>query len=246
MFFSGKDHLFDQGHWQTRFAFDASVAAVFDDMALRSIPMYREVMQTLGYWAKAHAQPDTQIIDLGCSTGTSLIACMSQIPEHLGVVYRGIDNSDAMVAQARIKTRALFPDRPTIIEHSDIVTANLGRASVVILNYTLQFVPPSHRLLLLTRIFDCLLPGGILFLSEKLTIDDPAIHRLSTEEYYRFKEAQGYSKLAIERKRQALEQVLIPMSFTEEMNLLAKAGFTPIEVPVKWNQFCTFVGRRPQ
>ena len=78
------------------------------------------------------------------------------------------------------------------------------------MNFTLQFVKPEARDELLARIYEGLLPGGMLILSEKILFEDSALNDLFIEMYHRFKEQQGYSKLEISRKRAALEKVLIP------------------------------------
>ena len=45
------------------------------------------------------------------------------------------------------------------------------------------------------------------------------------QRYYNFKKDSGYSQLEISAKRDALENVLIPISFEEEFLMLKKRGF---------------------
>ena len=59
--------------------------------------------------------------------------------------------------------------------------------------------------------------------------------------YFEFKRRQGYSDLEISRKRDALENVLVPMTIDQNMQLFSDAGFTRVELLLKWFNFATFV-----
>jgi tRNA (cmo5U34)-methyltransferase len=126
---------------------------------------------------------------------------------------------------------------PVEIVQSDIRAVRIERASVVVLNFTLQFLPPEERLPLLTRIRSGLLPGGALILSEKLAFADPRQQALHVEMHHAFKQAQGYSALEISQKRTALEKVLIPETLEQHKQRLCQAGFASSEV---WFQYFNF------
>jgi tRNA (cmo5U34)-methyltransferase len=111
-------------------------------------------------------------------------------------------------------------------------------ASVVILNLTLQFLPPADRLGLLRRIRSGLVPGGALILVEKTRLPEGQAGRHLAGLYDDFKRAQGYSELAIAGKRAALERVLIPDSIETHESRLAAAGLAGW---TRWYQACGFV-----
>lgn len=244
MFFPKRDKVFQdgplaEGHWQTRFRFDESVASVFDDMALRSIPLYRESLDAIAHWTRKCARPGSTVFDLGCSTGSSLVAAMSRLePGYCSFV--GIDTSPEMLQRARTKVATLFPQHTVTFLCEDLGDLDFLSAGVVILNYTLQFVPKTERLALLRRIYECLPLGGLLFISDKLALKGAETASFMTSLYHSFKEEQGYSRLEIERKRAALEEVLVPLTLTEELELIGHAGFSDCEVVLKWNQFASF------
>src|SRR5690606_30724707 len=103
-------------------------------------------------------------------------------------------------------------------------------ASVVVLNFTLQFIAPERRDALLQRIWQALRPGGILVLSEKIVFPEPGLNELFIDMYHQFKEVQGYTKLEISQKRAALENVLIPETLAAHKDRLQRAGFSSADV----------------
>ncbi len=217
------------------FRFDARVAQVFPDMIERSVPGYAAVLRTIGLIAARHGRPGSVCYDLGCSLGAVSGALRAALPGRDCRIV-AVDNSPAMLEAARRSLRE-EGDPPIEFVLADVREAMLEGASVVVLNYTLQFVPPADRLVLLQRIRAGLRPGGALVLSEKITFADPAVARTMTALHEAFKQANGYSALEISRKRAALERVLIPETLDAHRERLAAAGFGSSEV---WFQCLNF------
>ena len=117
----------------------------------------------------------------------------------------------------------------------------IQNASVVVMNYTLQFLLPENRVSLLKNIFDGLVPGGSLVLIEKIKSQVPEMDRTFIDFHHQFKRDQGYSNLEISRKREALENVLIPLTVEENQGLIKKAGFKVVDLFFKWNNFAGFI-----
>jgi tRNA (cmo5U34)-methyltransferase len=236
------DRLFARGRYPVPFAFNEEVAQVFDDMVSRSVPLYREVAVAVAEWTNKFYQPGTVIYDIGCSTGTT-IDLSARYLAHFGkrARYVGIDTSEPMLQRARAKL-AGWADTHTIdLCHQDALTVSYDNASVVVVNYTLQFIPVVQRAELLQKIHAGLRPGGILFLSEKLRSCCPPFHETVTDIYERFKESRGYSRTEIERKKEALDNVLIPLTLEEQTRLLRQAGFAHAEPMIRWHNFTSFV-----
>ena len=61
------------------------------------------------------------------------------------------------------------------------------------------------------------------------------------EFHHEFKRTRGYSNLEISRKRDALENVLVPLKTSKNVHLLEKAGFQSVEIFFKWNNFAGFI-----
>ena len=168
----GHDNIFESGPYPSPFEFNEDVATVFDDMVTRSVPMYREVIDGLIYWTKRFYQQGSVIFDLGCSTGTT-IDILAQTLEP-GANFVGIDISRPMVKRANAKLSWAFEKHSIQLLQEDVNMSDISNASVVIMNYTLQFIPLEERLRLMQRIYRGLRPGGILVISEKVLLS--ALH----------------------------------------------------------------------
>jgi tRNA (cmo5U34)-methyltransferase len=235
-----KDTLFTQTAVTEKFEFNESVARVFDDMLERSVPMYRECLESTVEWCVKFAREGSHIYDLGCSTGTFLSGLSKQFPTDADIRLIGMDNSTPMLEKARQKL-APSPLPWNLIEADLQSDFSLSNASVVVMNYTLQFIPPDKRVEVVRRILKGLNPDGLLLMIEKVTSGNPKLDRAYTDFHHKFKKTQGYSQLEISRKREALENVLTPRTVGENINLLLEAGFDTAEVYFKWNNFAGFV-----
>jgi len=235
-----KDNLFTQTGATEKFEFNASVARVFDDMLERSVPMYRECLKSAVDWCARFAREGSHIYDLGCSTGTLMKRLTNRLPADSGIRLVGLDNSGPMLVKAREKLRT-SPLPCKLLEADLQGNFPLTNASVVIMNYTLQFLPPERRLSLARKIFHGLNDGGLLILIEKVKSDNLKFNQTFIELHHAHKKAQGYTQLEITRKREALENVLIPWTVGENINLLMEAGFPSAEMFFKWNNFAGFV-----
>lgn len=210
------------------FAFDERVASVFPDMIRRSVPGYSEIIALLGLFAEQYAQADSQLYDLGCSLGAATLSLRRRIRQP-GCRIIAVDNSESMVERCRENIAHDLESTPVELHCADIRDVSITNASVVVLNFTLQFLPDSERLALLQKIYHGLLPGGVLILSEKLRFDEEERQQFQEQLHLAFKRANGYSQLEISQKRAALEEVLIPDTLEQHRQRLTEAGFSQIE-----------------
>ena len=229
------------------FSFDENVARVFDDMISRSIPLYADVQRSIPVLAQLLDHDTLKVIDLGCSTGTSLIHLVRSLPKRKFEIT-GIDNSEAMLEKCREKIAAAKGNADQVemldqinVQQADVRTFEFSEASIVLMNYTLQFVEVDSRANVLKRICESIRPDGFLLVSEKVIHEQAAMDDALVELYFEFKRRQGYSELEISRKRDALETVLVPLTVDGNIQLLREAGFARVEVLLKWFNFATFV-----
>ena len=220
-----------------RFSFDARVAKVFPDMIRRSVPGYSTVIAMTGVLAAQYAQPDSLCYDLGCSLGASTFSMQDRIHAQ-GCRIIAVDNSADMLAQCRINLQKGNAQTPVELVCDDLLNVDIRNASVVVMNYTLQFIDKDRRESLLRSIYDNLLPGGILLLSEKIHFADEQMDRRMIEMHHEFKRANGYSELEISQKRTALENVLQPETLQQHEQRLQACGFRQIDV---WFQCFNFI-----
>jgi tRNA (cmo5U34)-methyltransferase len=223
------------------FTFDQSVADVFDDMLERSIPFYGEVQRMTVELARRFAQPSTAIVDLGCSTANTLLLLAREIPDP-SIRLVGVDSSRPMLDKARGKLEAAGVLGRCDLREADLNgEVKLEASSVVIMNWTLQFVRPLHRDTLIRKIHDNLVEGGCLVVVEKVLGQDSMLNRLYIDLYYDFKTRNGYSQTEIARKRESLENVLIPYRIEENLELLARSGFAVRDVFFRWYHWAGFL-----
>lgn len=236
-----QDKVFDDAQKPVGdFTFNAKVADVFDDMVSRSVPFYEEMQRMTCELARDFAKPNTNLYDIGCSTATTLLALDKTVDPN--VTFVGIDNSPDMLAKAEKKAKATGTDRRIQFVAGDLHQGlMLENASVITMLLTLQFLRPLHRERVMKQIYDGLNEQGCLILIEKLTCEDTVFNRLFIDHYYDYKRRSGYSDTEIAKKREALENVLIPYRVEENIALLQGAGFKKTELFFRWYNFCGII-----
>ena len=139
---SNKDDIYAQQHDAIgAFQFDESVVAVFPDMISRSVPGYQTILTGIGELAKKYAQDNSHLYDLGCSLGAATLTMRRQTQASNCKII-AIDNSKAMIKRAEEYLHAYHSDIPVDLQHGDICETSIKNASVVVINFTLQFIDP--------------------------------------------------------------------------------------------------------
>ena len=141
------------------FCFDEQVVDVFPDMIQRSVPGYSNIISAIGMMAARYAQPQSRLYDLGCSLGAATQAMRRHVTQP-GCQITAVDLSHPMIERARAHLSGFKSEVPVELVEADICDIPIENASVVVLNFTLQFVAPEKRAALIARIFDGLRPGG--------------------------------------------------------------------------------------
>lgn len=220
------------GDW----TFDEKVAEVFPDMVQRSVPGYSNIISMIGMLAERFVQPNSMIYDLGCSLGAATLSIRRNI-KHENCHIVAIDNSLPMVERCKRHIDAFKANTPVNVICDDICNIQMQNASMVVLNFTLQFLTPESRQQVLNKIYQALNPNGILVLSEKFSFTDSTIDDLLFNMHHDFKRANGYSELEISQKRNMLENVMLTDTIEIHNERLTKAGFTHINT---WFQCFNF------
>jgi tRNA (cmo5U34)-methyltransferase len=91
------------------------------------------------------------------------------------------------------------------------------------------------------RVHDALRLGGAFIVCEKVIAADPHLDREFIDRYFDFKRRNGYSEQEIRRKEEALDGVLIPLTFDANLALLKDAGFRTVESFFRWFNFAAFL-----
>jgi tRNA (cmo5U34)-methyltransferase len=240
----GKDDvLFQSANSVSDFGFDIDVVEVFDNMVNRSVPFYSAVQDLFVDFGKTFYKSGTVIYDIGCALAETSLRLADALSGECRII--GVDSSAAMVEAAR--KRVAEAGRDNCIEvrlgsAADDLPAH--SASVAVLSLTLQFVRPVERERVMRNIANSLQPGGALLLFEKIVVSSPRINRLFIDEYYEYKAKMGYSEDEIWRKRLSLENVLIPYTIEENLDLLRNAGLSEAEPMFQWMNFAAFLAHK--
>jgi tRNA (cmo5U34)-methyltransferase len=225
------------------FEFNSKVAGVFDDMVSRSVPFYNELQRMTSELAGNYAQFGTNVYDLGCSTGTTMLLMDKTVEE--GIKFIGIDDSEEMIIKCREKLNNFNMNRDIELQVADFTKkVPVENASVVAMVLVLQFIRPIHRLEIVRKIFNGMVKNGVFIFIEKILTEEKSFNREYIDHYYDFKRRNNYSELEISQKREALENVLIPYKTSENINMLQEAGFGEVEVFFRWYNFTGIIAKK--
>lgn len=228
----------------TKWEFNEDVAQSFDDMLARSIPSY-ETMRSLTYQIgmdilkSLPKQTQTNsaygiktVLDLGASRGEAL----APFAEDPTVGCYAIEISEPMIAE--------LDDRFSEHENVEVYSDDLRQPHVfecpntikfpeqyglILSILTIQFTPIEYRLEIIQNIYDALPKGGAFIFVEKILGSGSKLNKLFVGEYYKMKHANGYTYEDIDRKKAALEGVLVPQTARANEEMLKLAGFKNID-----------------
>ena len=242
-----KDTIYKTEDGRTPFRFNEKVAAVFPDMLRRSIPGYEASIEAIGSLAARYVRAGTNCYDLGCSLGAATLAMRHGIDQPVCRVV-AVDVAPAMVARCREiiaeDDRLNGPETQVDVIEDDIRNVNIVNASMVVLNYTLQFLAPEDRDAMIRRIHAGMNEGGLLVLSEKVIDENAHMEALLVELHHEHKRRNHYSALEIARKRAALEDVLVPETVAAHRARLERSGFRHTAVWLRYFNFVSIIAIR--
>lgn len=222
------------------FAFDAQVVEVFPDMISRSVPGYNTIIETIGRLSQQFVQDNSTVYDLGCSLGAATLAMRKGInADNCNII--AVDNSSAMVERCKMHINAFKGDTPVKVIEGNIEDICIENASMVVLNFTLQFIDKAERQALINKICNGLNIGGLLLISEKISHGDRVIDEQLIDLHHNFKRANGYSELEVAQKRTALENVMRTDSKELHIKRLTDAGFNHVSPWFQCFNFISFI-----
>ncbi|GAA4816731.1 carboxy-S-adenosyl-L-methionine synthase [Marinicella pacifica] len=233
---SERDQIFNQAYKKvSAFAFDEQVVSVFPDMIKRSVPGYDTILKGLAMYAMRFVKPNTRVYDLGASLG----AVSLTVDQALGsnnIDIHAVDNSDAMINRFKSILAKQQLNNQIHIHHQDLRDIEIAKASLVVSNFTLQFIQPGDRHSMCERIYNGLNEQGVFILSEKIKSSQEMI-----DFYHGYKKINGYSDIEVAQKRQALEDTLKPDSLDQWQQRLVDVGFHSVEVWFRAFNFISLV-----
>lgn len=215
-----------------KWVFDKQVSDCFDDMLQRSIPNYTTMRELTFEIGKPFINPNSKILDIGCSNGKSMekfarYCDMMNNVEGWNTQIKGIDISLPMVEEARKRFESIEAAR---IYHRDVLTEfPYGKYDLILSVLTAQFTPLEYRHDILQHVYTCLNGGGAFIFIEKLLCKDADMNRFFVDRYYDIKRKNGYTEEQIQAKRESLKGVLVPLTDEWNRQMLESVGFRKVE-----------------
>lgn len=237
------NEITDEGYSPSQWSFDDEVTRVFDDMLARSIPQYEVMRKAVFDLACRFAQPKTDILDLGCSRGEGIAPLIQKFGTDNR--YIGVEVSPPMLKATRERFKEEISSGIVRIEELDLRQDYPSvNSSVTLCVLTLQFVPIEYRQRVLREVYKSTTPGGVLVIVEKLLGNTADLDEIMVDLYYEMKKDHGYSQDEIERKRLALEGVLVPVTAHFNEELFKMAGFQQVDCFWRWMNFAGWLAIR--
>jgi tRNA (cmo5U34)-methyltransferase len=217
--------------------FSGETASHFDPHVSKSVPFYKEGHELICQLSDFFLSEGSVCYDLGCSTG-SLIHKLAERNSHKKGEFIGVDIEQDMT---RIARERCLPCNDIQIITDNIAEIDLKKCDLIVSYYTVQFVRPKMRQLLIDKIYNALNWGGAFLYFEKVRAPDARFQDIATSLYNDFKFNNGYSASEIYSKANSIKGVLEPFSTQGNKDLMARAGFTDIVTIMKYICFEGFL-----
>lgn len=222
------------------FSFNEEVAEVFEDMIDRSVPGYASSLRLIKIFTNKYFRENSNCYDLGCSLGAATERLL-KATEGKEAKIIAIDNSKAMIDSCNRRFTDQVKSGKVEFIKQDITDTKISNSSIVVINFALQFLSSAERTSLLERVYEGMVLGGRLILSEKIHFDSWFRTEAMSELHHQFKAENGYTEMEISRKRDALEGVLLTDLGTLHFQRLESIGFKKVRKVMTNLNFMTLV-----
>lgn len=215
------------GEWE----FNHQVAENFDSHVEKSVPYYHEIQRMIVEMSEWFVRDNSIIYDIGSSTGETISLLSEKHKNKKNVKFVGVENCETMIEKAKIKCDLLSVN---FVYEDALNLTGFINASLITSLYTLHFMSFDKRLELLKMIHRDLRVGGAFILVEKVNAESSFFEDLWVELHWDFKTRQGLNDSMIIQKARSLRGVLMPLSLSENLEILRDIGYSKIEVFSKW------------
>jgi len=221
-------------------SFSGEVANQFDDHVSKSVPLYAQGHQLVCAISDFFVKADSVVYEVGCSTGALTCKLADHNVAKETARFTGIDIEPDMIERARARSEA--SDLSNVnFEVDDILLYEYEPADLIVAYYTVQFVRPDQRQVLIDKLYQTLKWGGALLLFEKVRGPDARFQDMLSSLYSDYKLEQGYTPDEIVAKTRSLKGVLEPFSTQGNIDQMKRAGFVDIMSVMKYLCFEGFL-----
>jgi len=212
--------------------FSGEMVKDFEEHVQKSVPLYNEghdiILKISDYFVK----DDSICYEIGTSTGILSYKLAQRFIDR-DAKFIGLDIEEDMVCSAKDRYKMDSLD----FIYADVLEYDFKPSDFVTSYYVVQFIRPSHRQLLIDKIYQSLNWGGAFLYFEKVRAPDARFQDIMTGVYNEYKLEQGYSPEEIIQKSRSLKGVLEPFSTQGNIDMLKRAGFVDIMSVAKFGPF---------
>ena len=199
----------------------------FDTHIDLSIRGYSNLIDDVLKLSEYFVEDDTNVIDIGCSTGKMLKAMIQQNSFSKSAQYIGIELEDEFVEGWKRDEKVNYVPNLCLL-NEDVRDFDFVNCSFVSSIFTLMFMPPHQRELVIKNVYNGLNSGGAFVFSEKTMADSAKIQDIRTFTYYDYKR-KSFTTDDIMDKEKTLRSMAKPNTREELLNMCKAAGFNKIE-----------------
>jgi tRNA (cmo5U34)-methyltransferase len=228
-----------------KFEFDAEVAAIFPNMARRSIPTYEDGHLLHAAICANLVKNGGSVLDIGASHGEFFKALDREFahnggrPKNLRLV--ATDNSVEMCKWMNKDLTGVEVVLQDLMENEFLQSKE--KFDFINCMYVIQFLPEFAQRVVLTKLCSMLKPGGILSIGQKELHVGPVGDTLH-DAYIGFRLRNGYSMEEISRKTAALKNSMWPMTKNQLLDIMSYCDMGTVTEVTRWGVFATYVVQR--
>ena len=230
---TGNNIIAEQAGW----SFGGDVANKFDDHVEKSIPLYdigHELIAKLSFFFLTEG---SNCYEIGCSTA-KLTKLLADSHDGRKVNILAIDKEKAMITQGRKRCNK---NENIKFLNIDILEAEFEKSDLIISYYTIQFIHPKFRQILIDKIYQSLNWGGAFIIFEKVRAPDARFQDIMSSIYTDYKLENGFTPDEIISKSRSLKSVLEPFTIQGNLDMFTRAGFVDILTIFKYVCFQGFL-----
>jgi len=222
----------DSGNWKFR----GKTVEAFDDHVSKSVPLYNEGHNLIIDLSDYFIRENSIIYELGCSTGSLTIGLANHNRKKMNIKHIGLDIEEDMINKAKEKQSKLDKNisKRISFQTKNIIDYKFEKSDLIIAYYTLQFISPSVRQIIINKIYESLNWGGAFLFFEKVRGADARFQDILTGLYTDFKLRNDYTPNDIISKTKSLKGVMEPFSTQGNLDLMSRAGFVDINTILKY------------
>jgi len=203
----------------------------FDKHIQQSIRGYDNLMEDVISLSRYFVEDNTNIVDIGCSSGKNTQAMMEYNSDHSPAAkYIGVEVADGFKQDLKDRTKKMNSAGLTNVEFimEDIRKFQFKNCNLITSIFTLQFMPKKDRKAVIENIYHGLNTGGAFIFAEKTICESALVQDMITFNYYDYKR-KSFDAEDIMDKERTLRNIMKPLTWGQLEHMISYAGFTTVQ-----------------